>query len=228
MIRAIAIDDEPVALEVIRNFATRIPFLELTEVFTNAFDAMPLIKKDPVDLVFLDIRMPDISGIEWARSLVDPPMIIFTTAYSEHAVESFDLEAVDYLLKPFSFERFLKAVNKAHTSLELRTQEAATGSFFIRSGTGQVRIDINEILFVQSAGNYVQFQMRNEKILSRLTMSEALAILPVSGFLRIHRSYIVPVKKMRKFDRNNVWVEQFEIPVGQGYSDELMKLMKGK
>src|SRR5882762_9681116 len=120
MMKAIAIDDEPVALEVIKNLSAKIPFVELTEVFTNAFEAIPILQKENIDLLFLDIRMPDISGIDFLQSIPNPPMVIFTTAYSEHAVQSFELDAIDYLLKPFSQSRFLKACNKANEQYELK------------------------------------------------------------------------------------------------------------
>src|SRR5882762_4332622 len=125
MMKAIAIDDEPVALEVIKNLSAKIPFVELTEVFTNAFEAIPILQKGNIDLLFLDIRMPDISGIDFLQSISNPPMVVFTTAFSEHAVQSFELDAIDYLLKPFSAARFLKACNKAYEQYGLRKNSPA-------------------------------------------------------------------------------------------------------
>src|SRR5882724_2273869 len=151
MLRAIAIDDEPIALEVIRNLSAKIPFVGLDAFFTNAFEAMDYLQKEKVDLLFLDIKMPDISGIDFLQSLPAPPMVIFTTAYSEHAVQSFELDAIDYLLKPFSQSRFLKACNKAHEQFELRQHNNNTASpatVFIKSGYEQLRVELNDILYV--------------------------------------------------------------------------------
>jgi len=146
MLKAIAIDDEPMALEVIRNLSAKIPFLNLSATFTNAFEAMDYIQKERPELLFLDIKMPDISGTEFLMTLPDPPMVIFTTAYSEHAVQSFELNAIDYLLKPFSQSRFLKACNKANEQYKLKkgAKTTAAGDIFIKSGYGQVRVERNE------------------------------------------------------------------------------------
>src|SRR6201999_4150690 len=158
MLKAIAIDDEPIALEVILALAAKVGFLELTAVYTDAYEGMKCLQQEKSDLLFLDIKMPDISGIEFLRSIPNPPMVIFTTAYSEHAVQSFELDAVDYLLKPFSQARFLKACNKAHELYELRRGNAAgPDHIFIKVGYGQIRIRLSDILYVQSTGNYMQF-----------------------------------------------------------------------
>src|SRR5690349_19640732 len=141
MLRAIAIDDEPIALEIIRALAEKVGFLEIAGTYTDAFEAMKRLQEERIDLLFLDIKMPDISGIEFLRSIPHPPMVIFTTAYSEHAVQSFELDAIDYLLKPFSQSRFLKACNKAYELYELkRSPGVADASIFIKSGYGQVRV----------------------------------------------------------------------------------------
>src|SRR5882762_9535167 len=142
MLRAIAIDDEPIALEVIKSLSAKIPFIELSVCFTNAYEAAEYLRKEKVDLLFLDIKMPDISGIEFLKSLSHPPMVVFTTAYSEHAVQSFELDAIDYLLKPFSQARLLKACNKAYELHELKVNGkravAASGFIFVKSGYGQI------------------------------------------------------------------------------------------
>lgn len=230
MLHAIAIDDEPLALEVIKNLSAKIAFIRLDACFTNAFEAMGHLGSQRVDLLFLDIKMPDISGIDFLRSLPDPPMIVFTTAYSEHAVQSFELDAIDYLLKPFSAARFLKACNKVHEQFELkRNRRQAAGEpehIYIKSGYEQVRVGLEEILYVESSGNYMQFVLTNRKIMSRLTMNEAEALLPASVFIRIHRSYIVSKKRISKFDRRSVWVGQTELPLGPGYADGVEKLIK--
>src|SRR6187551_197001 len=160
MLAAIAIDDEPIALDIVKSLAEKIPFLAMKAFFTNAFEAADFLHKEKIDLIFLDIKMPDISGIDFLKSIPNPPMVIFTTAYSEHAVQSFELDAIDYLLKPFSLTRFLKACNKAQEQFELRQQNGnigATSSLFIKSGYGQVRVELDEILYAESNGNYMQF-----------------------------------------------------------------------
>jgi DNA-binding LytR/AlgR family response regulator len=228
MLKAIAIDDEPMALEVIRNLSAKIPFIDLGATFTNAFEAMDYIQKEKPDLLFLDIKMPDISGTEFLMALPDPPMVIFTTAYSEHAVQSFELNAIDYLLKPFSQSRFLKACNKANEQYELKKGAKTTtaGDIFIKSGYGQVRVNVGDILYVQSMGNYMQFVLPEEKILSRLTMQETEALLPGETFVRIHRSYLVACGKVNRIGRDSVWIGDKELPVGAGYATELGRITK--
>src|ERR1700735_1927682 len=161
MLKAIAIDDEPIALEVIKSLAGHVVFIELEACFTNSFKAMEHLQQHKTDLVFLDIKSPNISGIDFIKSIPNPPMVIFTTAYSEHAVQSFELDAIDYLLKPFSLPRFLKACNKAHEQYELSRQgkgsSAVAQSIFIKSGYEQVRVNIDDVLYAESVGNYVQF-----------------------------------------------------------------------
>jgi DNA-binding LytR/AlgR family response regulator len=230
MLRAIAIDDEPIALEVIKSLSARIPFIELAACFTNAFEAGEFLRREKADLLFLDIKMPDISGIEFLKSISSPPMVIFTTAYSEHAVQSFELDAIDYLLKPFSQVRFLKACNKAYELYELRMNSQgltpAPGHIFIKSGYGQIRLDLSDILYIQSTGNYMQFVLTGEKILSRLTMNEVEELLPAAAFVRIHRSYIVAKAKVNRIEKGTVWVKEKELPIGAGYAPEIGKIIK--
>jgi len=233
MLTAVAIDDEPMALEVIRSLSGKIPFLELAACFTNAYEAMGYLRTAKADLLFLDIRMPDISGIEFLRSLSDPPMVIFTTAYSEHAVQSFELDAIDYLLKPFSPSRFLKACNKAHELYALKKGSSGAGNaaipahIFIKSGYGLIRIELSDILYVESMGNYMQFVLPEEKILSRLTMHEVEELLPATGFVRIHRSYIVSSAKVHRIEKSSVWIKGKELPVGAGYAGKIEKITGG-
>jgi DNA-binding LytR/AlgR family response regulator len=230
MVKAIAIDDEPIALEVVKNLSSKISFIDLAATFTNAFKAIEYLQMEKVDLIFLDIKMPDISGIDLLKSLSNPPMVIFTTAYSEHAVQSFELDVIDYLLKPFSLARFLKACNKAQEQLLLRSNSTADSrestSLFIKSGYEQIRVEVSDILYVESCGNYVQFVLANSKIASRLTMSEAVALLPPAEFIRVHRSYIVAKKQIKKMDKKSVWINQTELPIGVAYVGEIEKLIK--
>ncbi|QEC66778.1 response regulator transcription factor [Panacibacter ginsenosidivorans] len=228
MLTAIAIDDEPVALQVIKSHAAKIPFINLKACYTNAFEAIDLLRNEKIDLLFLDIKMPDISGIDFLQSIPVKPMVIFTTAYSEHALQSFELDAIDYLLKPFSLSRFLKACNKANEQYSLRNANATSNNetIFIKSGAEQVRVSINDILYVESNGNYVQFVLPGKKITSRLTMNEATMLLPGSLFIRIHRSYIAAKKHITKIEKNNVLVNKEELPIGANYVNDVMSIVK--
>ncbi|MGN6438360.1 MAG: LytR/AlgR family response regulator transcription factor [Agriterribacter sp.] len=229
MLRTIAIDDEPIALEVVKSLSAKVPFIDLIACFTNAFDALAFVKNEKIDLIFLDIKMPDITGIDWLKSVSRPPMVIFTTAYSEHAVESFELDAVDYLLKPFSLARFLKAANKAYELHRLKNHQPETGNpqtVFIKSGYEQIKVDMNDILYVQSAGNYLHFILTNQKILSRLTMNEAEEMLSPDRFTRIHRSYIVANEKVTRIDKSFVWINDISLPIGAGYSSGTEQILR--
>jgi len=231
MLKAIAIDDEPIALEVIKSLAGHVVFIEIEACFTNSFKAMEHLQQHKTDLVFLDIKMPDISGIDFLKSIPNPPMVIFTTAYSEHAVQSFELDAIDYLLKPFSLPRFLKACNKAHEQYELRKNHgitAATQSIFIKSGYEQVRVDLADILYAESVGNYVRFVLVGSNIVSRLTMTEAETLLPAVAFIRIHRSYLVAKKQITKIEKRSVWIKDKELSVGEAYQKNIEKFIKNE
>jgi DNA-binding LytR/AlgR family response regulator len=218
MLRAIAIDDEPVALEVIRQHCRTISFIELEATFTNPNEAIAWLQQGQTDLLFLDIQMPDLTGLELLKLLQPRPITIFTTAYSEHAVKGFELDALDYLLKPFSASRFLKACQKAKELFDLKQAAAGEKHLFIKTGYDQVRLSLDEILYVQSAGNYVSFITPGQKILSRLTMAETEALLPDSAFVRIHRSYIVSRKHITRLEKNKVYCSDIALPVGTGYA----------
>jgi DNA-binding LytR/AlgR family response regulator len=229
MLNAIAIDDEPIALEVIKSLAEQVVFITITECFTNSFKAMDYLQKNKVDLIFLDIKMPNISGIDFLKAISNPPMVIFTTAYSEHAVQSFELDAIDYLLKPFSLARFLKACNKANEQFELRNNNYNTSSgvpsVFIKSGYEQVRVDLGDILYAESVGNYMQFVLNDRNIVSRLTMTDAEALLPAKAFIRIHRSFIASTGHITKVDKKSVWIGKKELPIGTAYVNEVEKFI---
>lgn len=224
--KAIAVDDEPIALEVIRAHAAKVPFLDLRAVFTDAFQALEYLQKEPVDLLFLDIKMPDISGIDFFNSLPKKPMVIFTTAYSEHAVTSFELDAVDYLLKPFSLARFVKGCNKAFELYNYRNAGEAAGHLYIKTGYEQVKVLYEDILYLEAAGNYVTFVLKDKNILSRSTFAEAAAGLPSDKFVRVHRSYLVALDKIDKVERHQVTVGKTCIPVGEAYSQNLAAVLK--
>ena len=218
---AIAIDDEPIALEIIRSHASKVPFIELSATFTNAFEAITYLQNNKIDLIFLDIKMPDISGIDFLKSLSNPPMIIFTTAYTEHAVQSFELDAVDYLLKPFSLSRFLKACNKSHELYNLRNNkvEAKSDYIFVKDGYEQVKVDLSDILYVEASGNYTQIQLKDKLISSRITINDLADLLPKNNFIRCHRAFIISKDKVSKFDRNQIWIDDKIIPIGATYGN---------
>ena len=222
MLNAIAIDDEPVALEIIKTLSAQVTFIRLTECFTNPFKAMEYLALNETDLIFLDIKMPGLTGTDFLKTIAKPPMVIFTTAYSEHAVQSFELDAVDYLLKPFSLPRFLKACNKAHDLYELRKnnnrQPDKATHIFIKSGYEQIKVNTQEILYAESAGNYVKFVLNGSSITSRTTMNDVEDLLPKNAFIRIHRSFMVALNYITKSDRKTVWVGNTELPVGDAYA----------
>jgi DNA-binding LytR/AlgR family response regulator len=226
--KAIAIDDEPIALEIIQSHASRVPFIELKEVFTSALDAMEYLQKEPVDLLFLDIKMPDISGIEFYTSLNRRPLVIFTTAYSEHAATGFELDAVDYLLKPFSFARFLKGCNKAQELFRSRNNTTPADHLFLKTGYEQVKVLFEDIVYLEAAGNYVNFVLKDKQILSRYTFLEALGLLPGNQFVRVHRSFVVAINKIEKLERHQVTIVGKKIPVSEGYYAELVGMVGRK
>lgn len=230
MLKAIVVDDEPMAHEVLKGLTEKVTFVDIAGYYYNAFEAMEYLNNNTIDLIFLDIKMPGMSGIELLRTLPQPPMVIFTTGYSEHAVESFELDAIDYLLKPFSLVRFLKACNKAYEQYAFKRKQSLSGetpqSIFIKSGYEQVKINIDEIIYAEGSGNYVQFVLNNKKIASRLTMIEAAALLPEKDFIRIHRSFIISKKHLTKADKRSVWVNQTELPIGPAYATAIDKIIK--
>lgn len=222
-ITAIAIDDEPRALEVIEIHAQKVPFLELKATFTDAFEAIPFLQQNKVDLIFLDIKMPDISGIEFVQILQKTPMIIFTTAYSEYAVKGFELDAIDYLLKPFSLARFTKACNKV-LEMKLSRNDTASNFLFLKTGYEEEKVMLDDILYIEAEGNYMAYVLSNKKLLCRQNIGECISQLPANQFIRIHRSYIVAVNKIQKITRQSVWVASNEISVGASYEDKLSEI----
>jgi two-component system, LytTR family, response regulator len=210
------------ALEVVRSLASKVPYLELQACFTDAFQALEYLQKEPVDLLFLDIKMPDITGLEFVTSLQKKPLVIFTTAYSEHAVTSFELDATDYLLKPFSLARFVKACNKAQELLQLRSHPAMPRDYvFLKTGYEQEKVHFQEILYMEAAGNYVTFVLEGRKLLARMTLAELSELLPADQFIRVHRSYMVALGKISKIERHQVCVKGHYVPVGASYLQPL-------
>jgi DNA-binding LytR/AlgR family response regulator len=219
MIRAIAIDDEPIALDIIESHANKIPFLELKASFTNAYQALEFLKTNSVDLLFLDVKMPDISGMDFLKSLSKAPLVIFTTAYQEYALESYDFQTVDYLLKPFDFGRFLKAVNKASDRLEQKNDQ----HLFLKTGYEYVRLEIAQIKYAKAEGNYVKFVTENEQVLSRMTMQQAEDVLLPQGFLKTHRSFLVNRAFINKIEKHQLSIGSEVIPISSIYYQLLVE-----
>ncbi|MEB2780002.1 LytTR family DNA-binding domain-containing protein [Algoriphagus sp. C2-6-M1] len=226
MIQAIAIDDENMALEVIKAHASKVPFLDLVQVFTDGVVGLEYIKSNSVDLVFLDINMPDISGVELAALLPKETQVIFTTAYSDYAVQGFELDALDYLLKPFSLVRFLKACQKAQEWLELQPSNEPQ-FIYVKTNEGQFKVRFDELMCCEATGNYVTFHLRNEKLLSRITLAEIEKELP-SFFLKTHRSYIVNMKLVDKAERHQLVIEISSFPVSSTYLEQVMEKFENK
>src|SRR5918993_2092816 len=224
--KAIAVDDEPIALEIIRAHASKVPFLDLKATFTDAFKALEFLQKESIDLVFLDIKMPDISGIEFFNSLSKKPLLIFTTAYTEHAATSFEMDAVDYLLKPFSLARFLKGCNKAFELYNFRNASETADHVYVKTGYEQLKVFYDEILYLEAAGNYVTFVLKDRNILSRSTFAEVVNALPPQKFVRVHRSYIVAINKIDKVERQQVTINKAIVPVSDAYNQNLNDALK--
>lgn len=224
--KAIAVDDEPIAIDIIRSHAARVPYLDLKAGFTDAFKAMEYLQKETIDLIFLDIKMPDISGIEFFNSLAKKPLLIFTTAYSEHAVTSFEMDAVDYLLKPFSLARFIKGCNKAYELYNFRNASETADHLYVKTGYEQLKVMYDDILYLEASGNYVTFVLKDRNILSRSTFAEVANTLPANRFVRVHRSYIVAITKIDKVERQQVTVQKAIIPVSDAYSQNLTDALK--
>lgn len=220
MLKAIAIDDESMALEIIKAHASKVPFIDLQAVFSDAIEGLEYQRNNEVDLVFLDINMPDISGIDLAALLPKETMVIFTTAYSDFAVKGFELEATDYLLKPFPLSRFMKACQKAQEWKELQPSDEPS-HLFIKTSEGQIRVNFNELLFCEAAGNYVTFQLDNEKLISRMTFGELEKLLP-SFFVRTHRSFIVNKTRLDKIERHQVHIGKHMVPVSVTFSGSIL------
>lgn len=220
MITAIAIDDEPLGLKIIAHYCDQIDFITLEKTFTKQSEALKHLKKFPVDLLFLDIQMPSRNGIDFYKMLDHNPIVIFTTAYSEYAVEGFNVNATDYLLKPFSFERFLKAAEKAKSVYETKNQVQSTERqyLFIRADYSLHKILIADILFIEGLDDYLKIHIQNQKtIVARMTMKSILEKLPASEFLRVHRSFIIPISKIEKVRNKIIYIGVEEIPVSVSY-----------
>jgi DNA-binding LytR/AlgR family response regulator len=230
VINCLIIDDEPLALQLLEDYVSKTPYLRLTGKFEEPMQALSLIESRQVDLLFLDIKMPDISGIDFFRSLSTKPAVIFTTAYSEYAIEGFALNAMDYLLKPVSFEKFLAAANRVRDYIELKNsrQSAAKEYFFINAAHKLHKIHYNDILYLEGLKDYTKIHLESSAapliILHNLKYFEELLGSP--EFIRIHRSFIVPISKVMTISRKSVTIGNIELPVSDNYRDGFFTIVE--
>ncbi|MDI9258158.1 LytR/AlgR family response regulator transcription factor [Flavobacterium sedimenticola] len=235
--KCIIIDDEPLALDLIKSYVDKTPMLQLEATFTNPFKALSFLIDNEVDLLFLDINMPELSGLQLLKSLSKKPLVIFTTAYPEFGAESYEYDAVDYLLKPINYVRFLKSVTKAldvfkskspenlSTSTLTTSEPAKEHHILIKSSTKLHKINLDEILYIEGAGNYWSFQLKDKKILSLFTYNEIVGLVPQDEFIRIHKSYIVPKSKISVIEKHQVTINGKTLPIGLTFREHFSKFI---
>lgn len=234
MYKCIIIDDEPIAIRVIKNHLAAFTDFEIIAECENALDAMPVLQKKKVDLLFCDIQMPQITGVEFVRSLAHPPKVIFTTAYRDYAVDAFELQVIDYLLKPFSFERFTKAINNylEHISAQLNKDDIVESKsknpdfIFLKADKKHYKINLTDILYFESLGDYVIVFTNEKKIVTKERISILYKQLPQNNFIQIHRSYIVSISKIESVGAGFVEINKKKLPVGRNYKPGLNKLLQ--
>jgi DNA-binding LytR/AlgR family response regulator len=220
MIKCIAIDDEPLALQVIQEYCQRISFLSLEKVFTNTDEAREYLKNNKIEVLFLDIQMPDINGLQFYKSLPTKPIVVFTTAYKDYAIEGFSVDAIDYLLKPFEYDRFLKACYKAKEYVEfLSSQELQLNSLFVKVNYEIIKINLKDIELIEALDDYIKIYTKPNPVLTLMTLKSITEKLPARDFIRVHRSFIVPIHKIERFSKTKIVVIGKEIPIGSSYSN---------
>ena len=222
MIRCIAVDDEKLVLDLLVDNINKVPFLQLVGRCRNAMEAADLLHKEKIDLIFLDIQMPGLNGLQFVQSLTRKPMVIFVTAYKEHALQGFEVDAIDYLLKPVSFERFLKACNKAQEIFNLQTatpKEDQPGYFFVYVEYNQIRITIADILYIEGMKDYVKIFLKNtpKPVITKMSMKSLEERLSPQRFIRIHKSYIVSADKVTAIKRDLLCIGNVELPLSETY-----------
>lgn len=225
-INCIAIEDEPLALKKIKEFIEQVDFLNLLAGFDNAIEAIGFLKKNSVDLIFLDIRMKKLSGIQFLESLQIKPKVIITSAYDEYALKGYELDVVDYLLKPFTFERFLKSVDKVYNQLNGLESNNSNDYIFVKTEYRIEKVEIKDILFIQGMKDYLQIHTTDRKIMTLQTFKNLLEILPQIDFQRVHNSYIVSISKIENIERNRIRIGKDLIPISDSYKDKFYGILK--
>lgn len=223
----IAIDDEPIALEIMEAYISDTESLELKGLFQNPIEALQFIQKEKVDVVFIDIQMPQINGLNFAQSLIDPPQFIFATAYPQHAAQSYELNAVDYLVKPFGYERFLQACNKLNKPTE-ENIENGPNEIFIKSEYKLIKVNLDEVLFIESVKDYVVFQIRECQLKSLMSIKKLEEQLPKNNFQQVHRSFIVNKSAIDELDKNHLIVDGYRIPIGESFRKDTKSFIENK
>lgn len=223
----IIIEDEPAAQSILEHYIGLCPGLTRVGTFRDAFSAQAFLDKNTIELMFLDINLPEMSGISFLRSLVHPPLVIFTTAYPQYAVDGFDLEAVDFLLKPYSFERFCKAVNKAKERINTNSTPNVHGKITVKSDRRIYPLSISDILFVESCGDYVTIHCTDKKLMVHGTMKSWEEKLKGSSFLKVHRTTIVNLAKINHIEGNMIQISEHKIPVSEQFKEQLLERMFG-
>ena len=226
MINCIAVDDEPLALELLEDNISKLPYLKLTGSFDNAIDAMKAVQEKKVDLIFLDIQMPGLTGLQFIQSLTVKPMIILITAYEKYALEGFNLEVTDYLVKPVSLERFIKACNKAKELFDLKSQQTsitkqAPSFFFVNVEYSMVKVTIDDIVYIEGLKDYIKIHLHSsaKAIVTRMAMKAIEEQLPPAKFIRVHKSYIVSVAFITAVKKASVFIGNIELPVSDNYKE---------
>ncbi|MBC8314199.1 MAG: response regulator transcription factor [Bacteroidales bacterium] len=239
MITCITVDDEPLALDVIEDYIQTIPFLKLVKSFDNALQAVDFLQREKIDLIFLDIQMEELTGIQMLNILKPKPEVIFTTAYDKFALQGYELDVTDYLLKPISFERFVKAVDKVHEKLCRQANSKYTPEevsifnpkidyFFIKSGFKLHKVSYDEILYIEGQGDYLKIVTPKARIMTLQTFKGIEEILPSNHFIRVHKSYIVTVDKIESIEGNMIKVADKLIPIGESYKKSFQMLLDKK
>ena len=225
-INCIAIEDEPLALKKIKEFISQVDYLNLLEGFNNAIEAVGFLKGNSVDLIFLDIRMKKLTGIQFLESLKLKPKVIITSAYDEYALKGYELDITDYLLKPFTFGRFLKSVDKVYNDLVTKREGDNHDYIFVKTEYRIEKIELKDILYIQGMKDYLQIHTNDKKIMTLQTFKKLIEILPKTDFIRVHNSYIVSVSRIESIEKNRIKIGDDLIPISDGYKDKFYELLK--
>jgi len=232
-IKALIIDDEPLARNVIKEYSKKIPSLNIVGECEDAICAHQLLQDKSVDLLFLDINMPKLTGIEFLKTIKNPPLVIFTTAYSEYALDGFELNIIDYLKKPFSFERFCKAYFRAEELIQLKRSanqseptEILSDFIFIKSDKKTIKINKSDIYYIEGLGDYIKICTKDKKLVTNLSMKKIESLLPANQFYRIHKSFIISLNKIELIEGNMVKINNTKLPIGNSFRQNFMLLIK--